>query len=98
MNLFIEYLLLAVGGHLFHLAKTYAASVNRNEEYVTKKFVANEICNLISIPLLCYIAPTLPPELFVMSPIGAIIIGFASSSLLGGFINVKKPKINESEN
>lgn len=97
MNPFIEYLLLAIGGHLFHLAKTYAAAVKRNEEYVTKAFVANEVSNLIAIPLLCYIGPTLPPDLFVMSPITAIVIGFAASSLLGGFINVKKPKVNESE-
>lgn len=92
MNEFIEYLLLALGGHAFHLAKTYAASIKRNEEYVTKSFVANEISNIIAIPLLCYIGPTLPPDLFVMSPITAIVIGFAASSLLGGFINVKKPK------
>lgn len=97
MNPFIEYMLLAIGGHAFHLAKMYNTSIQRKETFITKGFLANEISNLIAIPLLVYIGPTLPPELFVMSPITAVVIGFAASSLLAGFINVKKPKDAISE-
>lgn len=98
MNEFIEYLLLALGGHAFHLAKMYNTSVQRKEQFITRGFIANEISNVIAIPLLCYVGPTLPPDLFVMSPVTAIVIGFAASSLLAGFINVKKPKHEISEN
>lgn len=88
----IEYMLLAFGGHVIHLLKLYGESLKRNEAFVTKIFIVSEAANIISIPMLIWISKYLPPELFVMSPIGAIIIGTFASSMLAGFINVKKPK------
>ena len=85
-------ILLAFAGHAFYLSKLWGESIKRKEEFITKSFIASEISNVIAIPIMVYIAPTLPPELFIMSPIGAIIIGWLGSSMLGGFINVKKPK------
>ena len=88
----LQYMLLAFGGHAIHLLKLWSESLKRKEEFVTKPFIASELSNLIAIPMLVWIADYLPPELFVMSPLGAIIIGTFASSMLAGFINVKKPK------
>src|SRR5574342_33260 len=94
---FAEYLILAIGGYFCHLLKQYLQSINRNEEFINKKLKVTIALNLIAIPLLVYVAPTLPPELFVMSPISAIVIGWFNSSLLAGLINVKKPKLSDSK-
>lgn len=88
----IQYMLLAFGGHAIHLLKMWSESIKRNEQFGNKSFILNEIANVIAIPMLVYISDYLPPELFVMSPLGAIIIGTFASSMLSGFINVKKPK------
>jgi len=88
----IQYMLLAFGGHAIHLLKMWSESIKRNEEFANKSFIASELANVIAIPMLVYISEYLPPELFVMSPLGAIIIGTFASSMLAGFINIKKPK------
>jgi hypothetical protein len=88
----LEYMLLAFGGHAIHLLKLYSESLRRKEEFINKSFLASEMSNLIAIPMLVWMADYLPPELFVMSPLGAVIIGTFASSMLAGFINVKKPK------
>jgi hypothetical protein len=88
----LQYMLLAFGGHAIHLLKMYSESLKRKEDFVTKSFIASELSNLIAIPMLVWMADYLPPELFVMSPLGAVIIGTFASSMLAGFINVKKPK------
>lgn len=88
----VQYMLLAFGGHAIHLLKMWSESIKRNEEFVNKSFIASELANLIAIPMLVWISDYFPPELFVMSPLGAIIIGTFASSMLSGFINVKKPK------
>lgn len=89
---FFIQLLLALGGHLFHLLKMYGESVKRKEAFDVKMFAINEAANLVAIPLLIYVGGSLPPDLIVMSPLTCIIIGAFGSSMLAGFINVKKPK------
>lgn len=94
---FVEYLVLAYGGYLLHLLKMYGQTVKRKEEFITKMLTVSIVSNIIAIALLVYVAPTLPPELFVMSPITAIVIGWFGSSLLAGIINVKKPKLDKTD-
>lgn len=96
MNEFIEQILLAGGGYAFHLLKQYQESIKRKEDFITKMMVVSVLSNILSILLLINVGKQLPPDLIVMSPFTCIIIGYFGSSMLSGFINVKKPN-NEKE-
>lgn len=93
----VESMILAVAGYAFHLLKLWHEATKRNEEFVNRAFFISVPMNLLSIGILVYIGDKLPEDLIVMSPLTAVIIGFFSSSLLAGFINVKKPKIEEQD-
>lgn len=88
----MESFVLAIAGYLFHLLKLWHESTKRNEEFVNRAFFISIPMNLLSIGILVYIGDQLPEDLIVMSPLTAVIVGFFSSSLLSGFINMKKPK------
>jgi hypothetical protein len=90
---YIEQILLAFGGYAFHLLKLYGESMKRNEEFLKKPFIVSIAANVLAILLLIYIGGSLPPDLLVMSPLTCIIIGTFGSSMLSGFINIKKPKV-----
>lgn len=92
MNTIPVELLLALGGYLFHILKMWYESTKRNEAFISKAFYISIPMNILAICLLVYVGKTLPPELIVMSPITCITMGFMGSSILAGFINVKKPK------
>lgn len=85
-------LLLAFGGYAFHLLKMYGESLKRQEVWLLKPFIVSVAANLLAIFLLIYVGDQLPPDLIVMSPLTCIIIGSFGSSMLAGFINIKKPK------
>lgn len=90
---FLQNILLAFGGYLFHLLKMWYESTNRKEAFITKAFYISIAMNVVAIFLLIYLGKTLPPDLLVMSPLTCVIIGFSASSVLAGFINVKSPKL-----
>lgn len=90
---FIENVLLAFGGYLFHLLKMWYESTNRNEVFITKSFYISIAMNVVAIFLLIYLGNSLPPDLLVMSPLTCVIMGYSASSVLSGFINVKSPKL-----
>lgn len=93
-----ENLLLALGGYAIHLLKLWGESIRRKEKFVKETFYISIAMNVISIFILVYICESLPPELIVMSPLTCVIIGTFNSSMLSGFVNIKKPKdINEVE-
>lgn len=89
---FATQILLALGGYAFHLLKMYGESLKRQEVWIIKPFVVSVAANLLAIFLLIYVGDQLPPDLIVMSPLTCIIIGSFGSSMLSGFINIKKPK------
>jgi archaellum biogenesis protein FlaJ (TadC family) len=89
---FNEFMALALCGYLFHILKIWAEKEKRKEEFITRAFLISVPMNLIAIFLLIYITPELPEEWFVPSKLSSIIIGFTSSSALGGIINIKKPQ------
>lgn len=92
MNLFLEQYALALGGFVFHLLKMWYAATVRKEQFINKLFYIWAAMNVLASALLIYIGRTLPEDLIVMSPLTCIIIGTFGSSMLSGFINVKKPK------
>lgn len=92
----LEQLLLAYAGFLFHLLKIYQANLKRKETFINQQLLVWSISNLLAATLLVYIGGTLPPDLLVMSPLTCVMIGFFGSSMLSGFINIKKPKGFES--
>jgi small basic protein len=95
---FYEQLLLAMGGYTIHILKMWLESIKRNEKFNKETFLISIAINVISIVLLVYIGGSLPSDLLVMSPMTCVMIGTFNSSMLSGFINVKKPKdINETE-
>lgn len=89
---FLEMYLLAMAGFLFHLSKVWLSALDRKEQFITQKTIVWIGSNLLAALILVYIAPTLPPDLFVVSPLSVVLIGFFNSSMLGGFINTKRPK------
>lgn len=95
---FIEQLLLAFGGYLFHLLKMWQESVKRKETFDRKPFLISVAANIVAIVLLIYIGGSLPTDLIVMSPLTCVILGAFASSMLAGFINIKKPKFDETAN
>jgi small basic protein len=93
---FVEQILLAYAGYLFHLLKMSQAALRRKEEFLTKPFIVSVFANVVAVLLLVYVGNTLPPDLIVMSPLTCIMMGVFGSSMLSGFINVKKPKSLEA--
>jgi len=91
-NLFVEQLLLAFGGYAFHLLKKYYEAMQRKETFNRKLLLVSAAMNILAIFILIYIGKRLPEDLIVMSPLTCVIMGFFGSSILGGFINIKKPK------
>lgn len=97
MNFYAQ-LLLAIGGYTIHLLKMWMESVKRKEVFISKIFFISIAMNVISIFIMIYIGGSLPPAIVVMSPLTCVIMGYFGSSMLSGFINLKKPKdINEVE-
>ncbi len=97
MNFYIQ-LLLAFGGYIIHLLKMWMESIKRKESFITQTFYISIAMNVISIFILIYIGDSLPETMIVMSPVTCVIMGYFGSSMLGGIINLKKPKdINEVE-
>jgi uncharacterized membrane protein len=93
-----EHLMLALGGYVIHLLKMWLEAIKRKEKFVAETFYISIAMNIISIFILVYICESLPPDLIVMSPLTCVIIGTFNSSMLSGFVNIKKPKdINEVE-
>ena len=92
MPQYLENYILAIGGFLFHLLKMWLTSVNRKENFITKPTLIWVGMNLVAGALLIYIGERLPADLIVMSPLTCVIIGVTGSSMLAGFINVKRPK------
>lgn len=85
-------MLLAFGGFAFHFLKQWGENIKRNQTFDKRLLVLNVAMNLIAIPILVFIGGTLPSDLLVMSPLTCVIVGAFGSSMLSGFINVKKPK------
>lgn len=95
---FYEQLLLATGGYAIHLLKMWGEAIKRKEKFVKETFYISIAMNVIAIFILVYIGDSMPPELLLMSPITCVVIGWFGSSMLAGFVNIKKPKdINETE-
>lgn len=95
---FYEQILLAAGGYAVHLLKMWGEAIRRKEKFVKETFFISIAMNVISIFILIYIGDAMPPDLLVMSPFTCVLIGTFGSSMLAGFINIKKPKdINEVE-
>lgn len=93
-----ENLLLAAGGYAIHLLKMWLEAIKRKEKFIKDVFFISIAMNVISIFILIYIGQSLPADLIVMSPLTCVMIGTFGSSMLAGFINIKKPKdINETE-
>ena len=85
-------MLLAFGGFAFHLLKQWGEGIKRNQTFDKRLLAISVAMNLIAIPILVFIGGTLPSDLLVMSPLTCVIVGAFGSSMLAGFINVKKPK------
>lgn len=92
MPSYLENYLLALAGFLFHFLKMWYTSTMRKEGFLTKPTVIWAIMNILASAILVYIGGTLPPDLIVMSPLTCVMMGVFGSSMLSGFINVKKPK------
>lgn len=92
MSEFALQLLYAFGGYVFHLLKMYQESLKRQEVFLVKPFAVSVAANIVAILILISIGDQLPPDLIVMSPLTCVIVGAFGSSMLSGFINVKKPK------
>lgn len=90
-------MLLAFGGFLFHMLKKWGESIKKKESMDKRLLLIYLGMNLIAIPILIFIGGTLPSDLLVMSPLTCVIIGSFGSSMLAGFINVKKPETTEEK-
>lgn len=95
---FYEQLLLAFGGYIIHFLKMWLESIKRKEKFIVETLYLSVAINVISIFILIYIGGSLPADILVMSPLTCVLIGSFNSSMLGGIINLKKPKdINDIE-
>jgi hypothetical protein len=88
-----EILALAEAGYIFHLLKQWYEAEKRKQTIWTRSFFISIPMNQIGLLILVYIGNQLPEDLLVMSPLTAVMLGFFNGSLLSGFINIKKPKI-----
>jgi len=94
MNNLLTSLVLAEAGFLFHVLKQYYENNLPIKGKDTNRAVAWIAMNQIAIFLLIYLLPTLPKDVFVMSPLTAVIIGGFANSILSGLMNAKRPNFN----
>ena len=96
MSHFWEYIGLSFAGYLFHLLKQWGENIKRGDKFRPGSFAISFSSNILAIFILNYLALKAPSDWLVMSPVMAILIGVAGSSMLNGIINTRMPKDTES--
>lgn len=85
------YLFYACIGLFLHFLKSWLAAKKRSEVFFRQETYLFYLINLISSFVIISLAAELPPEIFIVTRLTAVLVGLSSSSLLSGFMKIKMP-------
>lgn len=86
-----ELYLLALGGVAVHYLKDWVAHKKRNVSYGLSKELPVILLSILTSVLLVYVREDIS-TIYVITPVGAIIVGYAGNSIFFSLINAKKPR------
>jgi hypothetical protein len=93
----LELLLLGQLGVLLHYGRAYVKAHNRGQTYDLKKAVPTACLSSITTGLLIYLKDDIE-SIYVVTKIGAVILGIMGNQLFFDIVDVKKPKISKQQN
>lgn len=92
-----ELLLLGQAGVLLHYFKEYVVSNNQGKKYDLKKAIPMAVLSSLTTMLLVYLKDDIS-DLYVVTKFGAVVLGYVGNSTFFSFIDVRKPKVNPTDN
>lgn len=87
----IKLLLLGQAGVFIHYFKAWVEANKKEENYNLRKAVPSAALSSIVTAVLVYLKDDIA-DLYVVTPLGAVILGYFGNSAFFSFIETKKPK------
>lgn len=92
MNLELQ--LLGLLGLAIHYLKDWEANNRDGKKYDISKFVPTILLSAITTSVLIYLHKDIE-NLFVVTPFGAVVLGYLGNSVFFSFVSARKPTTNE---
>lgn len=94
----LELMLLGQAGVLLHYFKEWVLANNRGQKYNLTKALPMALLSSLTTAILVYLKDDIQ-NLYVVTPFGALVLGYLGNSTFFSFLNVRKPKLalHESE-
>lgn len=92
----MELYILGIAGVMLHYFKTWVNANNKGLNYDLKKALPMACLSLITTGLCVYLRGDLAP-LYVVTPLGAVVLGYVGSSAFFSLLDTKKPKFGKKE-
>jgi hypothetical protein len=90
-----ELLLLGQAGVMLHYLKEFVVANNQGKKYELRKSIPMAFLSSITTALLVYLKDDIT-DLYVVTKFGAVILGYVGNSTFFSFMDVRKPKIDNS--
>lgn len=91
----IELQLLGLLGLAIHYLKDWEANNRDGKKYDLKKSIPTIILSAITTSVLVYLHEDIS-NLFVVTPFGAVVLGYLGNSVFFSFVQARKPTQNEA--
>lgn len=88
----LELYLLGLAGIAIHYLKTWVNANNKGEQFNLKRAIPNASLSVITTLLLVYVRKDIE-NIYVVTPIGAAILGYLGNSTFFSIVEARKPKI-----
>lgn len=91
-NFQVELQVLGLAGVVLHYFKLWVKANNENKEFNLRKSVPNAVLSFMTTGLLIYLRGDIE-NIYVVTPVGAVVLGYLGSSVFFSIIETRKPKI-----
>ena len=96
MSMSIELQILGIAGVLLHYFKLWVKANNDGKEFQLKKSIPNATLSAITTGLLIYLRADIE-NIYVVTPVGAVVLGYIGSSAFFSIIETRKPKLGPDD-
>lgn len=90
-----ELLLLGQAGVMLHYGKEFVVSNSQGKKYDLKKAIPMALLSSVTTALLVYLKDDIS-DMYVVTKFGALALGYLGNSMFFSFLDVKKPKVSDS--
>lgn len=88
----LELMLLGQAGVLVHYLKEWILANNKGQNYNLRKAIPMGLLSSLTTALLVYLKDDIA-NLYVVTPFGALVLGYLGNSTFFSFLDVRKPKL-----